>query len=88
MTDRHDEIARRAYRIWEDAGRPEGQDRDHWTAAEAELPPEAATEARDQDMGSMAEDSSGDPLPMSPADDESVPPAVTRGKAGGARRKA
>jgi hypothetical protein len=88
MTDRHDEIARRAYRIWEDAGRPEGQEVEHWTAAEAELSPEAGDEPQHQDTGGLAEDSSGDPLPMSPADDESVPPAVTRTKAGGARRKA
>ena len=43
MTDRDQEIAKRAYRIWEDAGRPDGEDMDHWSAAEAEIgPPETS----------------------------------------------
>jgi hypothetical protein len=58
MIDRNERIAERAYRIWEDAGRPEGQDVEHWLSAEAELaeagpadeegavaPPRAATGA-------------------------------------------
>jgi hypothetical protein len=28
------EVARRAYEIWEDEGRPNGRDRDHWARAE------------------------------------------------------
>ena len=33
----HDEIARLAYHFYETRGRREGQDRDHWLAAEREL---------------------------------------------------
>lgn len=30
-------IRLRAYRIWEEAGRPAGKDREHWEQAQAEL---------------------------------------------------
>ena len=30
-------IAARAYRLWEEAGEPEGKDEDFWRAAEEEL---------------------------------------------------
>lgn len=33
----HDEIARRAYAIFEQEGRPEGRDMEHWLRAEAQL---------------------------------------------------
>jgi len=33
----HDEIARLAYRFYETRGRRDGQDLDHWLAAEREL---------------------------------------------------
>jgi hypothetical protein len=41
--ERHAEIARRAYAIWEREGRPNGGELDHWLRAEAELaaPPRA-----------------------------------------------
>jgi len=32
-----EEIARRSYALWQDAGAPEGVDRDHWLQAEREL---------------------------------------------------
>lgn len=35
-------IARRAYEIWEEEGRPHGHDRAHWDRAERELAPAAA----------------------------------------------
>jgi len=31
------EIEKRAYEIWEQTGRPQGRDLDHWLRAEAEL---------------------------------------------------
>lgn len=37
MTADNERIAQRAYRIWEEAGCPEGQDREHWFLAEAEI---------------------------------------------------
>ncbi len=33
----HDEVARRAYDIWQAAGCPQGCDKEHWQQAEAEL---------------------------------------------------
>jgi DUF2934 family protein len=33
----HERIAARAYRIWEEAGRPERRDWEHWLQAEREL---------------------------------------------------
>jgi hypothetical protein len=34
VTDRADRIREHAYQIWEEQGRPEGRDREHWHAAE------------------------------------------------------
>jgi hypothetical protein len=55
---RQDRIAQRAYEIWEQSGRPHGQDHAHWFQAESELasaattapitPPMAAREPRRQ----------------------------------------
>lgn len=36
-TKTHDLVARRAYEIWLAQGRPHGQDKEHWLAAEKEL---------------------------------------------------
>lgn len=33
----HDVIKDLAYRLWEEAGRPEGRDEEFWLAAEAQL---------------------------------------------------
>jgi hypothetical protein len=33
----HDEITQRAQTLWEQAGRPEGRDTEHWLQAEREL---------------------------------------------------
>ena len=33
----HEEIARRAYEIFEERGRPHGRDQEHWLEAEAQL---------------------------------------------------
>jgi len=35
-TDREEWISKRAYELWEQAGRPEGQDEEQWHAASAE----------------------------------------------------
>ena len=43
--DRHGEIAKRAYSIWELEGRPSGRDLDLWLRAEAEVQAEAAKPA-------------------------------------------
>jgi hypothetical protein len=36
-TPDHQQIAERAYRIWEQQGRPQGLDREHWEQAQREL---------------------------------------------------
>jgi hypothetical protein len=33
----YDEIAKRAYELWEKAGKPEGQETEHWLQAENEV---------------------------------------------------
>jgi hypothetical protein len=33
----YDEIAKRAYELWEKAGRPEGQETEHWLKAETDV---------------------------------------------------
>jgi hypothetical protein len=52
MIDRNERIAERAYRIWEDAGRPEGQDMEHWLSAEAELEGAGPAEAEEDAVAS------------------------------------
>ena len=37
LPDRHTEIAKRAYTMWELEGRPPGGDLEHWLRAEGEL---------------------------------------------------
>jgi hypothetical protein len=34
-----EQVSQRAFEIWEQEGRPEGRDLEHWLAAEAELRP-------------------------------------------------
>jgi hypothetical protein len=41
----HDTISRRAYALWEEAGRPAGQDKKFWQQAEAELAEQARSAA-------------------------------------------
>jgi len=36
-TDKHEQICRRAYEIWEAEGRPDGADQRHWLQASDEL---------------------------------------------------
>jgi hypothetical protein len=33
----YDQIAKRAYELWEQAGKPEGQETQHWVQAEDEI---------------------------------------------------
>jgi hypothetical protein len=43
--DRDDLIRRRAYQIWEQAGRPEGTDQENWMQAAREIDEEMAEDA-------------------------------------------
>ena len=42
--DRAKRIAERAYQLWEQEGRPEGRDREHWMEAERSLDGSGAVE--------------------------------------------
>jgi hypothetical protein len=42
------EVARRAYEIWEDEGRPEGRDREHWARAEQAVRADSAAAPADK----------------------------------------
>lgn len=39
--DKEQKIRERAYRIWQDEGRPNGKDREHWERARQEIREEA-----------------------------------------------
>jgi hypothetical protein len=41
MTVTYEEIAKRAFKIWQEQGEPEGREQEHWLQAEAELRKEA-----------------------------------------------
>ena len=43
--DNSEQIAARAYTLWESAGYPDGRDQEFWFAAESELRDEGETEA-------------------------------------------
>ncbi len=43
---RHDQIRQRAYQIWEESGRPEGHEMDHWLEAEREVLGRGAADSR------------------------------------------
>jgi hypothetical protein len=47
--DREDRIRKRAYRIWEDEGCPDGRDRDHWDRAARDVGGEATGTERTRD---------------------------------------
>jgi hypothetical protein len=51
MSDRSELIRRRAYQMWEEQGRPEGLDADHWYAAEQELAEDAGNEGEGSQTG-------------------------------------
>lgn len=66
MSDREQQIRRKAYELWEAAGRPEGRQAEHWAEAERQLAAEdfstGNTEAADpqqmqsEEAGSIAAD--------------------------------
>jgi len=37
MSEQEEDVRRRAYRLWEEAGRPEGRSEEFWLAAEREV---------------------------------------------------
>ena len=64
--DKTDRISRRAYELWEAAGRQHGQHDDHWLAAEREYDtaaPEAETGAADGPAAEAPSNGATDPHP-------------------------
>lgn len=58
MTEnRNDEIRRRAHQIWEDEGRPEGKDGEHWERASREVGGAARDKSQERVLGGAAEGS-------------------------------
>jgi hypothetical protein len=44
QNDREEQLRQKAYKIWEDEGRPEGRHHDHWTQAETQGEEESSEE--------------------------------------------
>lgn len=57
-TPQQHQIAELAYRIWEQQGRPEGRDREHWEQAQREL---------QGDEGGFVSEASPEPVSPAPA---------------------
>ncbi|KQV82131.1 DUF2934 domain-containing protein [Rhizobium sp. Root1220] len=67
--DREHEQRKRAYKIWEDEGRPEGQHEDHWKRAEEQHEATEEEAAQVTDANQRASDQFNDRTkPRSPAD--------------------
>ncbi|KQY77013.1 hypothetical protein ASD52_23785 [Ensifer sp. Root142] len=62
MNDRDEIIRRRAYAIWENEGRPEGQERRHWEQAAREIGPDEVPMLRETNRNQT--------LPSDPTQDE------------------
>lgn len=58
-TPQQHQIAELAYRIWEQQGRPDGRDREHWEQAQREL---------QADEGGFLSEASPEPVAPAPAD--------------------
>jgi hypothetical protein len=52
MTITYEQIAERAYQIWEREGKPKGRDQEHWTRAEDELRKEGIKKQRGRKVSS------------------------------------
>jgi hypothetical protein len=53
MTDNTHQVRERAYRIWEEQGRPEGRETDHWFEAERQLHEGQGAESANEGKGSQ-----------------------------------
>lgn len=53
-TPTHDDISLRAYRLWQDQGRPDGNDFEHWLEAERQLGEEHSLARRTADAAFAA----------------------------------
>jgi hypothetical protein len=74
MAVTNEQIAQRAFEIWDREGRPEGRDQEHWFRAEAELTQQADGSARKPDI------STNKPQPGTPAKVQSTATGRKRAK--------
>jgi hypothetical protein len=58
----HEQIMQRAHRIWIEAGRPEGRDREHWLEAERQLRNPSARRSGDETYAEVEADKRVDGL--------------------------
>ena len=52
--DKEQRVRERAYRIWEEEGRPIGKDKEHWERARKEIEEEDAITGSDQELNSVS----------------------------------
>ena len=52
MTITYEQISERAFKIWEQDGKPEGREQDHWLRAEEELRREGLKKQKGQKISS------------------------------------
>jgi hypothetical protein len=84
-TDREARIRRRAYEIWEAAGRPEGREHEHWFAAESEFAEREPTASGITDAEGVGSDKSDAPNTAGasePGPDTSRNPVANRDRNG------
>jgi hypothetical protein len=48
--EKEQRVRERAYRIWEEEGRPSGKEKEHWERARTEIEEEDAITGSDQDL--------------------------------------
>jgi len=53
-SEKEERVRRRAYRIWEEEGRPNGKDKKHWERARREIEEEDAITGSDQELNSAS----------------------------------
>lgn len=91
--DLQERIAERAHRLWEEAGRPDGEHDAHWHRAEAEIAAEdtARAPAGSGDAPGGTNGTGGtastDALPSDPPPPGEAPPQPVGGPGGATRRK-
>jgi len=60
IDDRQERIRLRAHRLWEDDGKPEGKEQEHWEQASREI--EAEAEESDRTSGAASEQGPAQPI--------------------------
>lgn len=72
MNDHDEQVRQAAYRIWQEAGEPEGEDEAHWHQAEREIAGQASGETTTSEGAAPAEDTAAAPADVPLPPDESA----------------